>query len=58
MGMKVRELNDSEVGYILSSLVELKRLYRENNANEEDYNCILGLIDDLNNNKVYIGGRI
>lgn len=58
MGIRVKELNDSEVGYILSSLVELKRVYGQNNANEEDYNCVLGLIEDFRDNKVYIGEKL
>ena len=58
MGIKVRELNDIEVGYILSSLVELKRVYSQNKANEDDYNSLLGLLEDFRNNKVYIGEKI
>lgn len=58
MGIKVKELSDFDVGYILSSLIELKRLYAENNANEEDYNCVLALIEDIKNNKIYVGERI
>lgn len=58
MGIKVRELNDIEVGYILSSLVELKKVYGENKANEDDYNSLLGLLEDFRNNKVYIGEKI
>lgn len=58
VGMKVKELTDSEVGYILSAFVELKKVYSQNNANEDDYNIILGLIEDFKNNKVYIGEKI
>lgn len=58
MGIKVKELNDSEVGYILSAFVELKKVYAENEANEDDYNCILALMEDFRNNKVYIGEKI
>lgn len=58
MGIKVKELNDFECAYIISGLIELKKLYSQNNANEEDYNSVLGLIEDFNNNKVYIGERL
>lgn len=58
MGIKVKELNDCECGYILSGLIELKKVYAENDANEEDYNCVLALVNDFKNNKVYVGEKI
>ncbi len=58
MGIKVKELNDFECGYIISGLVELKRVYSQNNINENDYNSVLCLLEDFKNNKVYIGEKI
>ncbi|MCI8352433.1 MAG: hypothetical protein HFJ58_02255 [Clostridia bacterium] len=58
MGIKVKELNDFECGYIISGLVELKKVYSQNNANEDEYNSVLGLLEDFKNNKVYIGEKI
>lgn len=58
MGIKVKELNDFECGYVISGLIELKKLYSQDNANEEDYNSVLGLIEDFNFHKVYIGERL
>lgn len=57
MSFKVEEVSDVNVAYILSSLIELKRVYRESKA-VEDVENIDKLILFLEDKKLYAGGTI